>query len=63
MYLIFSVLAGLMLLTGTTKGMHIPYNNMDPLPEADVTVSDDNYLRYLLRQEEQKTESIASSDG
>ena len=61
MYLIFSVLAGLVLLTGTTQGMRIPYNNMDTLLEADV--SDDNYLRYLLRQEEQKTESIASSDG
>ena len=61
MYLIFSVLASLVLLTGTTQSMRISYNNMDAQLEA--AVSDDKYLQFPLRQEEQKTESIASSDG
>ena len=61
MYRIFSILAGLVLLTGTTQGMHISYSNMDAQLEA--AVSDDNYLQYPLRQEEQKTESIASDNG
>ena len=61
MYRIFSILAGLVLLTGTTQGMRISYSNMDA--QLEVAVSDDNYLQYPFRQEKQKTESIASDNG